>query len=63
IFAFFFLVLISIHFSVKISRLTNQVKKLTQQVAILEAESKAVGQDASAAPKSASGERPAPGES
>lgn len=37
-FAFVFLVCICIHFTVKISQLTNQVKKLTQQLAILEAE-------------------------
>lgn len=37
-FAFVFLVFICIHFTVKISQLTNQVKKLAQQLAILEAE-------------------------
>ncbi len=32
----FFIVLISLHFSVKISHLTNQVKDLTQKLALLE---------------------------
>src|SRR3972149_8658135 len=35
IFSLLFLVLISLHFSVKISRLSNQVKDLTQNLAIL----------------------------
>lgn len=32
----FFIVLISLHFSVKISSLTNQVKNLTQKLSLLE---------------------------
>lgn len=32
----FFIVLISLHFSVKISRLTNQVKDLAQKLALME---------------------------
>jgi hypothetical protein len=35
-FGFFFLILINLYFSVKISTLTNQIKKLTQKQAILE---------------------------
>lgn len=37
IFALFFLLLISVHFSVVISRLTEQVHRLTQELAIHEA--------------------------
>ena len=47
-FAFVFLVFICIHFTVKISQLTNQVKKLTQQLAILEAEKNEIERAASA---------------
>src|SRR3990167_7933949 len=36
IFGLLFLVLISLHFSVKISKLTNQVKELSQKLAILD---------------------------
>ena len=36
IFGLLFLVLISLHFSVKISKLTNQVKELSQRLAILD---------------------------
>jgi Mg2+/citrate symporter len=39
IFALFFLLLISVHFSVVISRLTEQVHRLTQELAIHEASS------------------------
>ncbi|MBI2446931.1 MAG: DUF2304 domain-containing protein [Candidatus Omnitrophica bacterium] len=35
-FGLIFLVLISLHFSVKVSSLTNQVKKLAQELAMLE---------------------------
>jgi Mg2+/citrate symporter len=38
IFAFLFLLLISVHFSTVISRLTQQVRRLTQEMAILSAE-------------------------
>jgi hypothetical protein len=38
LFALLFLLLISIHFSTVISRLTQQVRRLTQEVALLEAE-------------------------
>lgn len=34
-FGFIFLILINIHYSIKISELTNQVKKLAQKLAIL----------------------------
>lgn len=40
ILAFLFLVAICIHFSLKISRLSNQVKKLTQELALREADEK-----------------------
>ncbi|MBW2569570.1 MAG: DUF2304 domain-containing protein [Deltaproteobacteria bacterium] len=39
VFALLFLLLIALHYSVKISSLTNQVRKLAQKIAILEAES------------------------
>jgi len=39
IFALFFLLAISVHFSVVISRLTEQVRRLTQELAIHEASS------------------------
>jgi hypothetical protein len=38
IFGLLFLLVISVHFSTVISRLTQQVRRLTQEVAILEAE-------------------------
>ena len=38
IFAFLFLLLISVHFSTVISRLSQQVRRLTQELAILSAE-------------------------
>jgi hypothetical protein len=38
IFALLFLLVISVHFSMVISRLTQQVRRLTQELAILEAE-------------------------
>jgi hypothetical protein len=38
IFALLFLLAISVHFSTVISRLTHQVRRLTQELAILEAE-------------------------
>jgi len=37
-FGLFFLMIICLHFSVRISTLTNQVKKLTQRLAILSSE-------------------------
>lgn len=40
IFAILFLVLISLHFSIKISSLTDKVIKLTQELAILKSEKK-----------------------
>ncbi len=39
-FGLVFLVLISLHFSVKVSSLTNQVKKLAQELAILKERAK-----------------------
>jgi len=39
-FAIIFLILVCLQFSVEISKLTNQVKNLTQQMAILEVELK-----------------------
>ena len=38
IFAIFFLMLIALHFAIKISTLSDQVKNLAQQVSLLEAE-------------------------
>lgn len=38
VFALLFLLLIALHYSVKISSLTDQVRKLAQKIAILEAE-------------------------
>ena len=38
IFGIIFLLLISLHYSIKISTLTNQVKKLAQELAILDQE-------------------------
>jgi len=38
IFGIIFLMLISLHYSIKISTLTNQVKKLAQELAILDQE-------------------------
>jgi hypothetical protein len=38
IFAIFFLMLISVHFSIAVSRLTRHVRRLTQELAILSAE-------------------------
>ncbi len=49
LFALLFLALINIHFSVRMSRMTDQVKSLSQTIAILEAEKSAgsAGEDAS----------------
>ena len=55
IFALFFLLLISVHYSVVISRLTRQVHRLTQELAILRAELAA--EKAKAAPDPESGNR------
>jgi Uncharacterized conserved protein (DUF2304) len=55
IFALVFLLLISVHFTTVISRLTVQVRRLTQELAILQAERGRAGEPA--APAS----RPAPG--
>jgi hypothetical protein len=38
IFGILFLILITLHFAVKISSLTNQVKNLAQKLSLLEAE-------------------------
>jgi hypothetical protein len=43
LFGFLFLLLISIHYSTVISRLTDQVRRVTQELAILEAELQARG--------------------
>ncbi len=45
-FALIFLVLVSLHFSVKISGLTNQVKELTQAMALLRVKAPKAGPDA-----------------
>lgn len=45
-FALIFLVLVSLHFSVKISGLANQVKELTQAVALLRVKAPKAGPDA-----------------
>jgi len=44
-FAFMFLILISLHFSVVISKLTNRLKDLSQQYALLQGELKALKGD------------------
>ena len=44
IFALLFLLLLSVHFSTVISRLTQQVRRLTQELALLSAERDAEGQ-------------------
>jgi hypothetical protein len=43
LFALLFLLLVTVHFSVVISRLTQQVRRLTQELAILRAERDAEG--------------------
>lgn len=43
IFALFFLLLISVHFSTVLSRLTVQVRRMAQEMAVLEAERAAKG--------------------
>ncbi|MBF0117393.1 MAG: DUF2304 domain-containing protein [Desulfobacterales bacterium] len=43
IFAIFFLVLIALHFAVKISKLTNQVKNLAQKLSLLETQINKMG--------------------
>ncbi len=40
IFGIIFLMLISLHFAIKISRLSDQVKNLSQKISLLEAENK-----------------------
>jgi len=44
-FAFMFLILISLHFSVVISKLTNRLKDLSQQYALLQSEMKVLKSD------------------
>lgn len=44
-FGLMFMVFINLHFSVKISELTNQVKRLAQEVSILEGEGKDQGKN------------------
>jgi hypothetical protein len=45
IFALIFLLLISVHFTTVISRLTVQVRRLTQELAILQAARREPGRD------------------
>ena len=49
LFALLFLLLISVHFTTVISRLTVQVRRLTQELAILQASRQGPGRDPSAA--------------
>ena len=44
-FGLMFIVFINLHFSVKISELTNQVKRLAQEISILEGEGKDQGKN------------------
>ncbi len=55
IFALIFLLLISVHFTTVISRLTVQVRRLTQELAILQAERGRAGQAAAPAERAADG--------
>ena len=50
-----FLVLIALHYSVKISQLTHQVKELAQEVTLLRAEVEELNPGASGAPPAVSG--------
>jgi hypothetical protein len=55
IFALIFLLLISVHFTTVISRLTVQVRRLTQELAILQAERGRAGEAAAPADRPATG--------
>jgi hypothetical protein len=55
LFALIFLLLISVHFTTVISRLTVQVRRLTQELAILEAERDRLGESSGKAGSPSSG--------